>query len=70
MSTKNARPYGIALKIPNKCNIHFEMDAVKSGQITHGSFPCYVLTKNKKIVKVWRTEHFGTKALDEIESYF
>ena len=70
MSTKNIRPYGIALKIPNKCRIHFETDAAKSGQITHGSFPCFVLTKNKKIVKVWRTEHFGTKALDEIEAYF
>lgn len=70
MSTKNARPYGIALKIPRECNIHFETDAVKSAQITHGSFPCFVLTKNKRIVKVWRTEHFGTKALDEIEAYF
>lgn len=70
MSTKNARPYGIALKIPHECNIHFETDAVKSAQITHGSFPCFVLTKNKRIVKVWRTEHFGTKALDEIEAYF
>jgi hypothetical protein len=70
MSSKNVRPFGIALKIPRECNIHFETDVLKSAQITHGGFPCYVLTKNTRIVKVWRTEHFGTKALDEIEDYF
>jgi hypothetical protein len=63
-------PHGIADKIPKNCMFRIESDLQKLGQITHGAFPTYLISENEKIVLLWRSEHFGTKALDEIESFF
>ncbi|MBU3661358.1 MAG: hypothetical protein FGM14_15930 [Flavobacteriales bacterium] len=66
----NEIPHGIADKIPKNCTFRLESDLQKLGQITHGAFPTYILSENKAIVSLWRSEHFGTKALDEIETFF
>jgi thiol-disulfide isomerase/thioredoxin len=62
--------YIIADKIPKSCSFRLESNLQKLGQITHGAFPTYLISENKNIVLLWRSEHFGTKALDEIESFF
>ena len=69
-SRPNEIPHGIADKIPKNCNFRLESDLQKLGQITHGAFPTYITSNNKSIVRLWRSEHFGTKALDEIETFF
>jgi thiol-disulfide isomerase/thioredoxin len=66
----NEIPHGIADKIPKSCSFRLESDLQKLGQITHGAFPTYLISENKNVVLLWRSEHFGTKALDEIESFF
>ncbi len=69
-SRPNEIPHGIADKIPKNCTFRLESDLQKLGQITHGAFPTYLISKNKTLVLLWRSEHFGTKALDEIEAFF
>jgi len=69
-SRPNEIPHGIADKIPKNCTFRLVSDLQKLGQITHGAFPTYLISENEKIVILWRSEHFGTKALDEIESFF
>ena len=69
-SRPNEFPHGIADKIPKNCNFRLESDLQKLGQVTHGAFPTYIISNNKTIVRLWRNEHFGTKALDEIETFF
>ncbi len=69
-SRPNEIPHGIADKIPRNCTFRLESNLQKLGQVTHGAFPTYIISKNKTIVRLWRSEHFGTKALDEIESFF
>jgi thiol-disulfide isomerase/thioredoxin len=66
----NEIPHGIADKIPKSCSFRLESDLQKLGQITHGAFPTYLISENKNVVLLWRSEHFGTIALDEIESFF
>ena len=69
-SKPNEIPHGIADKIPEKCSFRLESNIQQLSQITHGAYPTYCLSENGNIVKIWRSEHFGTKALDEIECFF
>ena len=69
-SRPNEIPHGIADKIPKNFTFRLVSDLQKLGQITHGAFPTYLISKNKTLVRLWRSEHFGTKALDEIEAFF
>lgn len=39
-------------------------------ELTKGTFPCFVISNNKKAVKIWNNNQFGVRALDEIESFF
>jgi len=68
-SRPNEIPHGIADKIPKKCSIRLEYDVQKLAQLTHGAYPSYCISEKGEIVKLWRTEHFGTRALDEIEEF-
>ena len=69
-SRPNEIPHGIADKIPKNCTFRLVSDLQKLGQITHGAYPTYIISENETIVLLWRSEHFGTKALDEIEAFF
>jgi hypothetical protein len=69
-SKPNEIPHGIADKIPQKCSYRLESNILQLSQITHGAYPTYCLSEKGKLLRVWRSEHFGTKALDEIEYFF
>ncbi len=47
-----------------------ETDLMGMSNVTLGGYPSFVLSENGKIVKVWRSETFGTRAFDAIESFF
>jgi len=39
-------------------------------ELTKGTFPCFVISNHKKVVKIWNNNQFGVRALDEIEAFF
>ncbi len=46
------------------------IDSDETFYITNGVFPTFAITKNGKLEKRWSNQSFGTRALDEIESFF
>lgn len=61
---------GFTNDIPNFCEKIYEPDAVAAASVTHGNYPCFVLSSNEKAEKRWFNDNFGMKTLDAFESYF
>lgn len=63
---------GIATLLPVSKQLYYsiETDLLQMTNVTLGGYPSFVLSENGKMVKVWRSETFGTRAFDQIESFF
>jgi hypothetical protein len=56
--------------ISDRVKIKANIDSDETFYITNGVFPTFAITKNGKLEKRWSNQSFGTRALDEIESFF
>jgi len=63
---------GIASLLPVSKQLYYsiETDLLQMTNVSLGGYPSFVLSENGKMVKVWRSETFGTRAFDQIESFF
>jgi hypothetical protein len=61
---------GILSKIPYEYEVFQRHDVIEMSKLVLGTFPCFVLSDNGKVQKVWNNNQFGVRALDEIEAFF
>ena len=61
---------GILSKIPSKYEVFQRHDVIEISKLVLGTFPCFVLSDNGKVHKVWNNNQFGVRAIDEIEAFF
>ena len=61
---------GILSKIPSEYEVFQRHDVIEMSKLVLGTFPCFVLSDNGKVQKVWNNNQFGVRALDEIEAFF
>ena len=61
---------GILSKIPYEYEVFQRHDVIEMSKLVLGTFPCFVLSDNGKVQKVWNNNQFGVLALDEIEAFF
>ncbi|MEN9742450.1 MAG: hypothetical protein RLZZ65_255 [Bacteroidota bacterium] len=57
-------------KLPKAIEVKIPKNPLLCMVMAQGEFPSYFLIAQQKVVKAWHNTHFGTKALDEINSFF
>lgn len=59
----------IAKELPEFVRITYQKNSESLDEITMGSYPCFVLTRDNSLT-IWDNNSFGLKSLDVIESAF
>jgi hypothetical protein len=70
IGTKDSKNPGFTDEIPVFCEKVYVNRPMEIGDVTRGSYPCFVLSQHGKAEKRWFNDGFGMRTMDEIESYF
>lgn len=71
VSADTLPPKSAILKvIPSEFSTSQHHNVSEISKLVQGTFPCFIISENKKAVKLWNNNQFGVCALDEIEEFF
>lgn len=72
VSTQDTLPSNTAILkvLPKDFQVIQRHDIEKLSKLVHGTYPCFLISDNGCVVKLWNNNQIGVSAMDEIENFF